>query len=527
MISWLLDRKSNSSPQAASGPYFSNGTPNPASDFWYTDDIYNTDTGELVNSQTSMRVSGVLACVRVLAESISSLPVHLYERQDDGTKGKATQNPLYDVIHSQPNAWQTAIEFYDLGVNYLTLGGNFMARRIAGRRGSVDALEPIDPRHVKKVYQRRNGSRVYEIDEEGDKYELDANDVLHVMGMSRKGLWGESVLGYARGAVGMAMAAERMGATLFKHGIRPSGAFIHPGNLGDVAFSRLQQSLGEHQGSPNMHRALVLEEGMKWEQMSVTPEDAQFLETRKFQLEEIARIFRVPLHMIQHLDRATFNNIEHLSIDFVVHTLRPYLVRFEQAMRRDLITQRNRFFVQFNVDGLLRGDVKSRYEAYGKAIQHEIMNSNEVRALENMNPRPGGDEYRNPLVNPQNESQPADTGNVGAIVQAYASDLANRIAAKEIHQLDKRAQHAKGDRDGFNSWAQEWYTKQAEWIDSELSAFCDACEVRESDRIALVESLTAGTVSDLCHSEDVPQFVEQFKKNRQLVVCREIIKLVV
>lgn len=523
MISWLLGQ-SNSIGSASS--HFANGTPNPASDFWYGDP-YETDSGEIVNSQTAMRVSAVLACERVLAESLSTLPVHLFERNEDGTKGKATKNPLYDVVHSQPNTWQTAVEFYDHAMNYLLLGGNALARRIAGNRGAVSALELINPQTVKRVEQRRSGERVYVIDEGDGEYDLDSSDALHVMGMSRNGVWGESVLGYARGAIGLAMGAERMGTTLFKQGIRPSGSFTHPGQLSAEAYDRLKMSINQHAGAANMHKNFILEEGMKWEQMSVTPEDAQFLETRKFQLEEIARIFRVPLHMIQHLDRATFNNIEHLGIDFVVHTLRPYLVRFEQAMRRDLILQRNRFFIEFNVDGLLRGDVKSRYEAYSKAIQHEILNSNEVRALENLNPRDGGDEYRNPLVNPHNNSgEAAAPARFGAVVSAYANDLANRIAAKEIAQLNKRAKHAATDRQQFDEWATEWFTSHAEWIDTELAAFCDSCEVRAVDRVATVEALTAGIVRDLSQSENVSEYSERFAKTRHAHVSTIIKGLV-
>jgi len=527
MIDFLLSRSTSVTAHADS-PFYENGVPNPGHPFWYSNDTHMTDSGEIVTPESAMRVSAVLGCVRVLSESVATLPCHLYERMEDGSKRKATDHYLYDVIHAMPNMWQTSVEYYDLCMNYLLLGGNALSRIVPGPRGSVAGLELINPRKIKKVEQLKDGSRRYYIDKDSDEW-LDSSEVFHVAGMSSNGLWGESVLGYARGSVGMALGAEKIGNQLFKQGMRPSGVLSHPNHLSEEAIDRLRKQMGEmHAG--NFHKPMVLEEGMSWAQMSVTPEDAQFLETRKFQIEEICRIFRVPLHMVQSLDRATFNNIEHLSIQFVIHTLRPWLVRFEQAMRRDLIYQRNRFFVEFNVDGLLRGDAPSRFAAYASAIQHEWLSPDEVRAMENRNPRDdgNGNQYRNPLVN-THDNQPASdppANQMQAIVSHYADDLASRIAARELAQLEKRSKHATADRKRFNEWAAEWYTDHATWVDQQVNGFCDSLGVRESDRIALVQSLTAGTVQQLCTTEDVNAWVMQHQQELQPSVAQALKGLV-
>lgn len=526
MIDFLLGRSTSVNAHADS-PFYENGTPNPGHPFWYSNDPHMADSGDIVTPESAMRVSAVLGCVRVLSESVSALPIHLYERKEDGSKKKATDHYLYETLHSMPNMWQTTVEFFDLAMNYLLLGGNAIARIKNGPRGAVEGLELINPRRIKKVQQTANGERRYYIDKDNDEW-LDSSEVFHVSGMSSNGLWGESVLGYARGSVGMAMGAEKIGNQLFKQGMRPSGVLQHAGTLSDDAIDRLRKQMGDmHAG--NFHKPMVLEEGMKWEQMSVTPEDAQFLETRKFQIEEICRIFRVPLHMVQSLDRATFNNIEHLSIQFVIHTLRPWLVRFEQAIRRDLIYQRNKYFAEFNVDGLLRGDARSRYEAYASAIQHEWLAPDEVRSMENLNPRPDGhgDEYRNPLVNPHDTpTDPQPANSLRALVSSYADDLASRIASRELAQLGKRSKHAAAERERFNEWAAEWYTEHAQWVDQQISGYCDSLNVRQSDRMALVESLTAGTVRQLCTTEDVGQWVGSHQEQLQPTVAQALKGLV-
>jgi hypothetical protein len=236
----------------------------------------------------------------------------------------------------------------------------------------------------------------------------------------------------------------------------------------------------------------MVEEGMKWNQVSLSNKDAQFLETRKFQIAEIARIFRVPPHMIQDLDKATFSNIEHQGIDFVVHTIRPWLVRYEKAIKRDLIINHRKLFAEFLVDALLRGDFNSRMSGYAMAIQNEIFSRNEVREMENRNPVPGGDEFRNPITVPRGtEPTPDDEDDSthARVLGAFAGDLARRIARREVTELQKRAKHALNDAEQFREWLAGFYRDHAAYIDTTIGPYCDAVYARAVDRIAFVEAV--------------------------------------
>ncbi|GAH49428.1 unnamed protein product, partial [marine sediment metagenome] len=234
--------------------------------------------------------------------------------------------------------------------------------------------------------------------------------------------------------------AELFGSKFFSKGAKSSGALEHPDKLSPNAHKNLQQSIAKQISGENIHSPLILEEGMKWKQLSVAPEDAQFLETRKFQVTDIARIFRIPPHMVGDLERATFTNIEHQSLDFVIHTIRPWLVRWEQAISRDLIADDD-IFAEFLVDGLLRGDIKSRYEAYGKAITDGWLNRNEVRALENKNPEEGLDEFLVPLnMTPAGQEQEGQEQS--KMFGALFNDAAERMANAEIRTIESRIDKA-------------------------------------------------------------------------------------
>lgn len=506
------------------GGHLEGGQPNPAHPFWYTSLMDNVSGKPHITPEYALRISAVLACVRVIAESGSTLPVNLYKRNADGTKEKASDSHINKVLHDSPNRWQTSVEFYDQMFNYLLLNGNSLHRIEASSSSPVGSLRPINPLRVKKVTLLSDGRKRFHLD---DDEILDSHEVLHVMGMSLDGLWGTSVLSYARDSLGISLGAEQMGLQLFENGLRPSGVLEHPHNLSDDAIERLRRQIGEVHGG-KFHKPMVLEEGMKWSQLSVTPEDAQFLETRKFQVEEICRIFRVPLHMVQSLDRATFNNIEHMSIQFVTHTLRPWLVRVEKAMKRDLLYQ-DKFYVEFLTEGLLRGDTKSRYEAYASAIQNEWMSSDEVRAIENLNPRPDGEggEYKNPSINPKESSEAAEPDSEGeAVAYAFAEDIAVSIARREEAQLDKRASGASQDPAKFKEWAAEWYCGHAEWTDARINTFCEVTGVQDVDRTRLVQALTAGAVKSMSDSDDLGKWVEERKSVVYETVSNELKKVI-
>jgi HK97 family phage portal protein len=352
-----------------------------------------TKSGVTVNEDTAMRVATVYACVRVIAEDVAKLPLIIYRRRPDGGKERATDHPLYSLLHDRPNGVQTSFGFREMMQAQVELRGNAHAFKVKVR-GQLRELLPIPAGRV-TVTRKDDWDLVYRVD--GKDYGSD--EVLHICGLSVDGVCGLSPIAQHRESVGLAMATLEHGAKLFGNSARPSGVLQVPGELSDTAYSRLKDSWETAHGGENMHRTALLEEGATWQATSMTSEDAQYLETRKFQRSEIAGIFRVPPHKIGDLERATFSNIEHQSLEYVTDSLLPRLVRWEQRLNADLLSpeEQKTYFIEFLVDGLLRGDQKSRYEAYQSAINTGWMSPNEARVRENMNPEPGLNEFRKPL----------------------------------------------------------------------------------------------------------------------------------
>ena len=357
-----------------------------------------TAAGVAVTPTTALTNTAVLAAVRVLAESVASLPLIVYERLERG-KQRAPQHWLYPLLHDAPNPEMTAFEWRELGMVHLALWGNFYNEIELSNSGRPLALWPLRPDRMTML--RDGGELVYRVDlQDGQAVELGAERVFHVRGMGSDGLKGYSLISLARQAIGLGLAAEEFGARFFGNGAVPGIVLQHPGVLGGEAYERLRNSWNErHQGLENAQRAAILEEGMTVEKIGIPPEDAQFLATRQFQVVEVARIFRIPPHLLMDLERATFSNIEQQSIEFVVQTLRPWLVRWEQAIAARLQTpaDRQRYFAEFLIDGLLRGDTVSRYQAYSIGRQWGWLSANEIRELENANPVDGLDEYLVPM----------------------------------------------------------------------------------------------------------------------------------
>lgn len=356
--------------------------------------VRNTVAGIPVNEASALRHVAVLACIRVYAEAIASLPCHMYRRLERG-KERTPDHPLYTLLHDRPNPEMTAFSFYETLESHALLWGNCYAEIDFGKSSDRPlALWPLLPDRTHPERDERTGKIVYKTTlDTGAQVTLPAWKVFHVPGLGFDGLVGYSPIRLAREAISLGMATEHYGAAFFGNGARPSGVLEHPGKLSDPAYDRLKASWdNRHGGLTNAQRLAILEEGMKYTAISVPPEDAQFLETRKFQLAEIARLYRVPLHMIGDLERATFSNIEHQSIEFVVHSLRPWLRRWEQAINWKLLGQKERrtHFAEFLVDGLLRGDIKSRYEAYAVGRQNGWLSADDIREAENMNPLPSG-----------------------------------------------------------------------------------------------------------------------------------------
>ena len=300
---------------------------------------------------------------------------------------------LYYLLHDEPNPEMTSFVFRETLMSHLLLWGNAYAQIIRDGRGKVLALYPLLPDRM-TVDRTTDGRLYYEYRKDTGYVILRPEDILHIPGLGFDGLVGYSPIAMAKNAIGMAIATEEYGSKFFANGASPGGVLEHPGVVKDPA--RIRESWNAvYQGSGNAHRIAVLEEGMKFQSIGIPPEQAQFLETRKFQTEEICRIFRVPPHLVANLDKATFSNIEHQSISFVVHTIRPWLVRLEQGMNKALLSpsEKGQYFVGFVVDGLLRGDYSSRMQGYAVGIQNGFLSPNDVRALENMNTIEHGDIY--------------------------------------------------------------------------------------------------------------------------------------
>ena len=364
-------------------------------------------SGKSVNEFTAMQTTAVYACVRILSETLAALPLQLY-RYTPGGKERVYDHPLYHLLHDEPNPEMTSFIFRETLMSHLLIWGNAYAQIIRDRLGRVQGLYPLRPDKM-SVCRDENGQIYYIYTKTTDEnpavrpygqVPLRKDEVLHIPGLGFDGLVGYSPIAMARNAVGMTMACEEYGASFFANGASPSGVLEHPGVLKDP--SKVRDSWNAvYQGSANAHKVAVLEEGMKYQQIGIPPEEAQFLETRKFQLNEIARLYRIPPHMIGDLEKSSFNNIEQQSMEFVKYTLDPWVIRWEQAMQKSLFLpeEKKQYFLKFNVNGLMRGDYESRMTGYSIGRQNGWLSANDIREMEDMNPVPdeeGGNLY---LVN--------------------------------------------------------------------------------------------------------------------------------
>lgn len=345
-----------------------------------------TTSGKAVNERTAMQTSAVYACVRILAESVAGLPLHVYERTANGSKSTKPSHPLYRLLHDEPNREMTSFVFRETLMSHLLLWGNAYAQIIRDGRGFPIALYPLLPDRM-AVDRNESGELVYTYQSDKGQVKLRRENILHIPGLGFDGLIGYSPIAMAKNAVGLALATEDYGATFFANGANPGGVLEHPGVIKPEQADRLRESWQSQFGGANAHKVAVLEEGLKFHQMSIPPEQAQFLETRKFQTNEIARIFRVPPHMVGDLEKSSFSNIEQQSLEFVKYTLDPWVVRWEQSLQQALIlpSEKATIFIKFNLDGLLRGDYQSRMQGYSTGIQNGFMSVNDVRGLEDMN----------------------------------------------------------------------------------------------------------------------------------------------
>ena len=407
-------------------------------------------SGKPVNERTALQMTAVYSCVRILSEAVAGLPLHVYRYGENGSKVKALDHPLYRLLHDEPNPEMTSFNFRETLMGHLLLYGNAYAQIIRNGKGEVIGLYPLMP--TKMTVDRDSKGQIYylytrgsddsPVDDENGQVYLPPEQVLHIPGLGYDGIVGYSPIAMAKNAVGMAIACEEYGAKFFANGAAPGGVLEHPGTIKDPQRVResWQSTFG---GSGNSNKIAVLEEGMKYTPIGISPEQAQFLETRKFQINEIARIFRVPPHMVGDLEKSSFSNIEQQSLEFVKYTLDPWVIRWEQTIPRSLLLpdEKSRYFVKFNLEGLLRGDYQSRMNGYAIGRQNGWMSANDIRELENLDRIPaedGGDLY---LIN----GNMLPLKNAGAFANTPTDDGKEEKTDEEILELEEPNGDELGD----------------------------------------------------------------------------------
>jgi len=412
-------------------------------------------TGRAVTPESAIASTAVWASVRVISESLATLPLNVYERLDRGRELRRG-HPLYPILHDAPNPKQTAVEFREQQLAALLLWGNAYALIERWPSGRVRWLWPMRPDRVTVrtdvtdekaplpglVYQYQSAFAT--------TVNYPATEVLHVRGLSSDGLVGLSPIQVHRQAVEVEQAEREFAGRFFGNNARPGGILKTQGRLSADAATRLKASWeNTHRGLDNAHRVAILEEGLDWVPMSMPLNDAQFIEQRRFSLEEIARIFRVPLHMVGDLSRATFSNIEHQSIEFVTHTIRPWAVRLEQSINSNLFfpSEIGTFYAEHSLDALLRGDVASRYAAYAIGRQWGWLSSNDVRERENLNPIDGGDVYLSPMNMVDQSAGAVPASDLAVAMRSQVIELRGAISVPDWMRGNARrglAWHEKG-----------------------------------------------------------------------------------
>ena len=453
----------------------------------------STASGIVVNENTALNYSVVYAAVRLLSESVASLPLHTY-KQMGADKERDREHPVARLLASSPNTQMTSYTFRETIQAHALTWGNGYAEIVRDGSGTATALIPVTPDRVRPDINKE-GKVIYVVD---DQVTLEQDQMLHLAGLGFDGIQGYSIIQLSRECLALGMAAEKFGSAFFGNGTRLGGVLEHPGKLSKEGAERLRESWAQaYSGTGSVGKTALLEEGMKWTSLGIPPDDAQFLETRKFQIDEVARWFGVPPHMIGSMEHATFSNIEHQQIEFVTHTLRPWLVRWEQEIARKLFDGDH--FPEFQVDGLLRGDTRTRYESYRIARESGWMSVNEIRSLENLNPVDGGDKYILPL-NMGTVDEPADepTDDDRSWQQPLLEDALYR--AKRIQEnKERQARDRKGEH--FEGWRSDWRSTELPALMSEIlspvvQAIAGSYDMDNSDTAIMVEEMTRAWICD-------------------------------
>ena len=430
-----------------------------------------TNSGERVDEKSAMQIATVYACVRLLSNTIAGLPLHLYRYTGKGDdKERATDHPLYKILYRQANPEMTSFSFWEAIMTHLLLWGNAYAQIVRDGKNGILGLYPLLPENV-EIDRDEHGNLFYtyhaytdEVPGEHDKDIIFQRDeILHIPGLGFNGLVGFSPIAMMKNALGTTLAVERYGSSFFRNGAQPAGVLEHPGVLKDPQKIR-DNWMNAYGGAGNAHKVAVLEEGMQYKPISLPPEDSQFLSTREFGVEEICRMFQVPPHLVQDLKRSTFNNIEHQGISFVQYSLMPWLIRIEKGIVKDLLIEEEQdtYFPKFNVDGLMRGDYKSRMDAYAIGVGNGFFSPNDVRRLENMDLIPhdeGGDDYY--LNGSYNKLKDAGAAYQTAQQETAPSEPEEDTPDEEQPDEEKEEQE-KEEQDGSKNHAERHAQRKAE-----------------------------------------------------------------
>lgn len=472
---------------------------------WLKDTVAGTATkaGARVTVDTALNYGPYFAAIRAISEDVARLPFVVYQRLEPRGKRKAVEHPVFPLLHLRPNDEMSSMSLRETLTAHALSWGNGYAEIVRDRLGRPAALLPIHPSRVQP--KRVDGQIVYDIrvtdigvtnerSQTTDLVRLPARDVLHVHGLGPDGLIGYSAAKMAREAIGLGIEAETFGSTFFGNGAMPGGTLEHPHTLKDEAMKRLRESWkAMHGGASKAHKVAILEEGMKYTPIGIANKDSQFLESRQFQVVEIARWFRIQPHKIGSLERSTFNNIEQQSIDYVQDTLMPWFTRWEQEVSLKLFTEKERegLFAEHVVNGLLRGDAAQRSAFYREQFAIGALSPNDIRELENQNPIPGpeGDEYfvnaatvtlksaaegtaNAPPTPPRNQPSQAEA------MRPVFEDAAARVVRREAKALERACKKFEGDKVGFYKWADGFFAEQK---DNYVAAFGPICNVLEID----------------------------------------------
>lgn len=456
---------------------------NPDDDRWWDVGSYATVSGERITPERALKISTVYACTTLLAETIAGLPQVIYRWVEDREgRVRARNNPLYRVLHDEPNSYQTPFEFTEQTMLGALMSGSGYSEIKSGRRGFVDELLPIHPSCVlrKELLSNNRVRYVIRDSKSGEQKVYNQDDIFEVAGMSLDGVNTVSVVSFAKNSFGLALAAENYGSRFYRNDTRPGGVLKTPNKLSKEAGKRLKAQWEAAHAGGNQHRVAVLEHGLEWQQIGVSPDEAQFLGTREFQAEDICRWYRIPPHMVGLTSKATSwgSGIEQLGIGFVTYTLRPWLKRWSQAVKRDLLLDTENFFVDFVVEDLLKGDISSRYDAYAVARQWGWMSVNEIRRRENMNPIDNGDVYLSPMNMSEATAADLTTDSDGAAAPPYlamgagssghyrllAEEAAGRVVRKEIAAMSKAWVRSCGDRTAFATAVLDFYEDHAAFV---------------------------------------------------------------